>query len=152
MKPLSQSVTRQESQVHHDYLVCCFRLSVRLRMEAMQYCNYTRDRRNSSRAERADENGITITNNRSQQAVEPDHLVEEHMSHRGRRVRMGKWHEMSVLRNRSTTMRMTDLPLMRRTPSTKSIAMSAHTVDGIGNGWRRPPGRRCSVLLRWHTS
>jgi hypothetical protein len=52
--------------------------------------------------------------------------------------------------NRSTTVRMTDLPPFFGNPSIKSIAISLHTSLGIGRGWRRPTGCMCSVLFFWH--
>jgi hypothetical protein len=52
--------------------------------------------------------------------------------------------------NRSTTVRMTDLPPIFGNPSIKSIAISLHTSLGIGRGWRRPTGCMCSVLFFWH--
>jgi hypothetical protein len=44
------------------------------------------------------------------------------------------------LENRSTTMRITDLPPILGNPSTKSIAMSLHTELGTTKGWRSPIG------------
>ncbi|KAF0904666.1 hypothetical protein E2562_036035 [Oryza meyeriana var. granulata] len=52
-------------------------------------------------------------------------------------LRAMKW---QYLLNRSTTERITDLPLTRGSASTKSRPMSAQTTVGIGSGMRRPAG------------
>ena len=44
------------------------------------------------------------------------------------------------------TVRMTDFPFTRGTPSMKSIATSAQTAEGTGSGWSRPPGHSPQVL------
>lgn len=45
----------------------------------------------------------------------------------------------------------TDLPPTHGNPSTKSIAMSLHTLSSIGSGYRSPARCRCSVLFLWQT-
>ncbi|KAF0933291.1 hypothetical protein E2562_017077 [Oryza meyeriana var. granulata] len=54
-----------------------------------------------------------------------------------------KW---QYLLNRSTTVRITDLPRTRGSASTKSSATSVHTPWGTGSGRRRPAGCWCSDL------
>jgi hypothetical protein len=54
------------------------------------------------------------------------------------------------LENRSTTVRMTDLPPTLGSPSMKSIEMSAQTWDGTSRGYSSPAGDMVDVLLRWH--
>lgn len=49
-------------------------------------------------------------------------------------------------------MKITDFPFDRGSPSTKSIEISAHVVEGIVKGWSKPACFVSSLLLRWHTS
>jgi hypothetical protein len=48
-----------------------------------------------------------------------------------------KW---ANLENRSTTVRIIDLPLTRGSPSTKSMDRSVHTVPGRSSSWSKPTG------------
>jgi hypothetical protein len=57
-----------------------------------------------------------------------------------------KW---PYLENRSMTVKMTNLSLTRRNPSTKFMVTSAHRLDGMLSGWSKSAGWRCSDLLRW---
>jgi hypothetical protein len=55
----------------------------------------------------------------------------------------------AILENQTMMVRMTDFPATRGNPSTKSIVMSLHMWSGMGSGYRRPAGCKCSVLFRW---
>jgi hypothetical protein len=54
-----------------------------------------------------------------------------------------KW---AYFKNRSTAIRITDLPFTRGNTFMKSIAMSAHTGENL-SGCSIPVGWRCSLLL-----
>jgi hypothetical protein len=54
--------------------------------------------------------------------------------------------------SRSTTVSITDFPLMRGNPSTKSMVTSAHIAEGTSSGWSRAVSLSCSPLFQWQTS
>lgn len=81
--------------------------------------------------------------------MEAHNVGEERTSHRGGRVGMCKGVKCAYLETRSTTVRMTDLPPTFRSPSTKSMEMSAQTTEGTSKGRNKPAGCSVSVLLRW---
>jgi hypothetical protein len=62
--------------------------------------------------------------------MEARNHVEEDSGERGRGVGVPMGMKCATLENLSTTMRITDLPLMRGNPSTKSVATLAQMVDG----------------------
>jgi hypothetical protein len=59
--------------------------------------SFTPARENNSRAEAASEDGIAIGDNGAGDAMEPNHCIEEHPSHRRCRVRMAEWYEVRSL-------------------------------------------------------
>jgi hypothetical protein len=73
-----------------------------------------------------------VTNDGAGHAVELDDVLKEDARDSSGRVR--------VPVGSRRTWRICGQPLTLGRPSMKSIPMSAHTVDGIGNGWSRPAG------------
>jgi hypothetical protein len=81
--------------------------------------------------------------------MEPDNVLEEGRRYSGGGVRVAQGDEVAYLDSQSTTVRITVLPSTFGNPSTKSIAMSCHIIDGTSSGYNSPIGCKCSVLWRW---
>jgi hypothetical protein len=66
--------------------------------------------------------------------VEADNLLEEGRSDESGGVKVTEKLKCAYMERRSTTIKITEFPLVFRNPSMKSMAMSCHTAAGMSSG------------------
>lgn len=112
-------------QVHGDDLIGRLRLPIGLRMECRRQLELDTCQVEKLTVERAGEDRVAIAHNGRQNPMQAHHIVEECACHRRRCVWIRRGMKCASLEKRSTTIKMTDLPLTLGSASTKSMAMWA---------------------------
>jgi hypothetical protein len=130
LQTLPRMVARQATKIHCDHFDGGFRLSLRLGVKGRGHLQLDAHRLEQLTPKLTCEHQVSIGYDGAGNPVQPDYGVEEGPCYGGGRVRYPRGMKCPYLENLSTTVRITDLPLMRGSPSMKSMATYTHTVEG----------------------